>query len=155
MDNDTNHEWHVRINRASVAMGFSKMRWMYEAKNIAEESRRLPILFKQERTGALPKIHRQCSHSPGEAVIDNHLTCCLGTQCRKCEFLAALDAPGIAPEELDQIKAWTCIAHILNEDAGTGRIDTSEGMILTTDDRMFWDKVYENLSYDANAPDDE
>ena len=37
---------------------------------------------------------------------------------------------------------WTCAAHILM----TGGDHMGGGYILTTDDRMYWDRVYENLS---------
>jgi hypothetical protein len=60
-------------------------------------------------------------------------------------MLHALEKAQLTPEQIDQAKAWTCVAHILSE-CGPGRyIDTSEGFILTTDDRMYWDGVYANL----------
>lgn len=141
------HNWHVGINRTVDAVGYDRARFMYKAKEIAEESSRLPYWFAKERTGTMPQLHRQCSHSGAEVIPDNHLTCCLGVECRKCEFLLTLEKEslGIAPEEMDRIKTWTCIAHIMQEGA-KGFVDTSEGFILTTDDRMFWDNVYRNMA---------
>jgi hypothetical protein len=146
------HDWHVGINQAVDHLGYDKARFMYDAKEIAEESERLPYWFARERTGTLPKSHQQCSHSEPEVMADNHLTCCLGVECRKCEFLLSLDAHAqdIPPEEMDKIKTWTCISHIMRENA-KGFVDTSEGMVLTTSDRLFWDGVYRSLA----AGDDE
>ena len=150
------HEWHVQINRASDSIGYDKMRWMYSAKHLAEEARRLPRLFKAEREGTLRKVHHQCSYDKeGKSVPDNHLTCCLGVECRNCEFLRAIETPAIEPEMLDQIKAWTCIAHILHQNGASGdHVDMSEGMILTTDDRMFWDNVYESMAASDEEPEE-
>lgn len=39
-------------------------------------------------------------------------------------------------------KAWTCAAHIVSSGGDVLR----EGYLLTVDDRMYWDKVYENLA---------
>lgn len=54
-------------------------------------------------------------------------------------------------EQQDAAKAFTCVTHILTEVASRraadcGHIDTSEGFILTVDDRMYWDTVYAHLS---------
>jgi hypothetical protein len=145
------YAWHVRLNQISEQLGHDKMRWMYAAKEVAEESSRLPYWFKLEREGKLPELHRQCSRSPDEPIQDNHLTCCLGIECRKCEFLVALNDLPVSGEELDRIKTWTCVTHILKESAIRGFVDTSEGMILTVDDRMFWDNVYTSLAaYDES-----
>jgi hypothetical protein len=144
--NQLNHQWHVAINQ--FAMGKRGKDWpgfMYEAKDLASESKRLVLLFKKEREGMLGKLHRQCSLSAPVPVEDNHLTCCLGTECRKCEALLALEkAEKLTHEQIDEIKAWTCCSHILME----GGDMAGEWFILTTDDRMYWDNVYESLSYD-------
>jgi hypothetical protein len=154
---DIRHNWHVGINKTvhGDGVGWEKARWMYTAKELDEESKRLPYLFMKERTGALRQTHHQCSRdAEGTPVSDNHLTCCLGVECRKCEFLAALDKniSDVPPEEMDKIKSWTCIAHIL---AQQDFVDTSEGMILTTDDRMFWDNVYRSMGGFDDEPEPE
>lgn len=141
------HEWHVAINRHSRPQDgdrpdWSTMRFMYEAKTAAQEVPRLARLFKLEREGGLPKTHRHCSHSPLEAVPENHLTCCLGVKCTKCAFLKALDGAELSPEQIDEAKAWTCATHIIGEGGDTMR----EGYILTVDDRMFWDRTYASMA---------
>jgi len=140
------HAWHVAINQHHNLCGDGPRpewkRWMYEAKELANEVPRLALLFKMERLGTLPKLHKQCSMSPVEPVEDNHLTCCLGTECRKCEALLALEKAELEPEEIDQAKAWTCATHIVSEGGDQAR----EGYILTVDDRMFWDTAYHYLS---------
>ena len=104
------HRWHVAINAHASAVGHKDMRFMYEAKDAAGEAARLPVLFKMEREGTLRKRHHQCSHDhDGEPVSDNHLTCCLGVECRKCPHLLALDSAELEPDEKDVVKAWTCV----------------------------------------------
>lgn len=140
------HSWHRVINEFHKdKIGKNWQGWMYDAKDIADEVPRSSNLFGLERKGELPKIHQQCSHSLPEPVIDNHLSCCLGVECRKCEMLMALDKAAMEPEQIDEIKAWTCIAHILTEKGKREFIDTSEGYILTTDDKMYWETVYSHL----------
>lgn len=153
---ELDHPWHVEINR-HVASDYLGLGWMYDAKALAEEVPRLALLFGMERRGELTPIHRQCSRSAPEPVVDNHLTCCLGVKCRTCPHLAVVDAVktrrdysvhpsvelSVTPEERDAMKAWTCAAHIMRSPES---VDTSEGFILTTDDRMYWNNVYESLS---------
>lgn len=146
------HEWHVAINKFAFdrEKGEDLPHFMYEAKDLASESKRLVILFQKEREGKLGKVHRQCSFSEPVPIEDNHLMCCLGTECRKCEYLLALEkTEKVTPEQIDEIKAWTCCAHILMSGGDLAK----EGFILTTDDRMFWDNVYESMSYDPDKED--
>lgn len=145
------HEWHVAINAYADLMrrnGSEWPRFMYEAKTANREVRRLTLLFGKERQGGLPKEHQQCSRSQPQPVADNHLSCCLGVECRKCPHLAALEVAKLTPEQIDEAKAWTCVAHILM----SGGDVVNEGYVLTVDDRMFWDRVYDSL---ANTGDDE
>lgn len=140
--------WHVAIN--AHAQEFQKgggswqdMRFMYEAKTAAGEVPRLAFVFRREREGKLTQTHHQCSHDhEGTPVPDNHLTCCLGVECRACPHLLALDAAEVEPEELDVIKAWTCVTHIISQ----GGDMAGEGYVLAEDDRMFWDNVYTSLA---------
>ena len=154
LDNKFAHEWHVAINEfnrprwnGDGADGWQG--WMYEAKDLADEVPRMVLLFKREREGQLPTIHQQCSQSETEPVADNHLTCCLGVETRKCEFLAALDSAKLTPEQIDTAKAWTCACHIVSK----GGDPAKEGYLLTVNDRMFWERTYESMM--ATDPDDE
>lgn len=149
------HSWHVAINGyhypkdGGPAIG-ERSRWMYDAKDAAQEVKRLPLLFQMEREGTLPKLHRQCSHAEPEPVAKNELTCCLGVKCASCPQLLALNAMQAAtPEDIDQAKAWTCVSHILSQ----GGDMAAEGFILTTDDRMYWNNLYANLAQ-SHDPDD-
>lgn len=149
------YPWHWAVNKHNDGKhGDDRARFMYTAMDIAEESRRLPLLFKAERTGELPKVHVQCKCCAPEAqhIEDNHLFCCLGVKCRECPHLKALDAADLTPEQRDQAKAWTCIAHIIRDNP---QADASEGMILTVDDRIFWDRVYSSLAASDELPDGE
>jgi hypothetical protein len=147
-----NHDWHVALNAAIFRKEpgrdhIDKHMWMYEAKHMADEVPRMTMLFALERTGKLPAVHRQCSHSKPEQIPDNHLTCCLNVACRTCPFLAIIDTVEATPEERDEMKAWTCATHIQREAAaGPNHIDTSEGYIKTTSDQMYWERVYNSLS---------
>ena len=140
---EADHPWHVQINRHSEAVGHDSMRFMYEAKDCAEEVPRMTLLFAMERKSALAKQHHQCSRDhEGQTVPDNHLTCCLGVECRKCPHLLALDAVPRSDEERDVMKAWTCAVHIVSSGGDTAR----EGYLLTEDDKMFWGNLYYSLS---------
>lgn len=142
MDHDLNHRWHVALNRGSALADFRSWSFMYEAKNAAEELPRLALLFRLEREGKLATAMRSCSHSEPVAVPENHLACCLGTVCRECPFLRALDAAELSDAERDYAKAWTCVTHIIASGGDTAR----EGYIMTVDDRMFWDNLYASLA---------
>ena len=145
VNSDFNHSWHVALNRNVIDRGhWPDWHWMYGAKLMAQELPRLVALFQQERLGLLPQTHRQCSHSPGAPVEDNHLTCCLGKDCRTCPMLQVFDGH-LTDMELDTARAWTCATHIVQECARR-HVDTSEGYILTVDDRMFWDTTYRYMA---------
>jgi hypothetical protein len=141
-----NHEWHVAINQHSQAQLEAKQEWpgwMYSAKEAAEEVPRLALLLSQERQGTLCKTFRRCSCcSDQKHVVDNHLTCCLGTECRKCPHLAALDKADMPPEQRDWIKAWTCVAHIL----ANGGDRAGDGFLTTVDARMYREYFNESLA---------
>ena len=145
------HEWHVAINRfhhPDVGTHPEWCHWMYEAKTAMNEQQRLTRLFLAERTGKLRVIHQQCSRQPEEPLADNHLTCCLGVECRKCPQLLALDSAKMTPEEIDTAKSWTCVAHILSK----GGDISGEGYVLDESDKEFWQRTYANLA--ADPPDE-
>lgn len=155
-DYDFRQKWHEQVNRISDAIteydltekGLKRMRpdtwprFMYDAMHAHGEVKRLALWFQKERTGDMPQIHRQCSHSKPEPIIDNHLTCCLGIKCSDCKYLKGLEKAELAPEQIDEAKAWTCVTHILQN----GGDVAGEGFVLTVDDRMYWDNVYQSLA---------
>jgi hypothetical protein len=146
-----NHEWHVAVNRHSDEWSkadkeWDEMRFMYEAKTMADEVPRMVMLFRQERENALPQTHQQCSMQAPGPVKDNHLTCCKGVKTRKCPHLLALEKIArCTPDDVDTAKAWTCAAHIVS----TGGDMMNEGFLLRVDDRMFWDNVHASLAQEG------
>lgn len=109
-------EWHGALNGEGI--GNQAPHWMYAAKMIADEVPRMILLFELERTGRLGSSFKMCGHDPrpGTPLPDNHLYCMLGKQCRKCPFLARIDAnANMTPEARDEAKAWTCATHALLE----------------------------------------
>lgn len=150
LDERFSHEWHVAINKFCwPSEGERKyLRWMYEAKAMADEVPRLAALFRAERECMLPRVHRQCSRSPSEPIPENHLTCCLGVKCAECQALTALNDMDASAEQIDAAKAWTCAAHIASE----GGDPMNEGYVLRVDDRMYWDQVYTSLSSGVGQP---
>lgn len=141
------HRWHVAINdyTRDADGPWDKLRFMYEAKTMADEVPRLTYLFGLERRGELPKMHRQCSHQEPEPIEDEHLTCCLGVECRECPMLKAVEGADLSGEEQDAAKAWTCVAHIVSE----GGDPAGEGYVLTESDRIYWECVHASLASPA------
>lgn len=161
------HEWHVALNQydapfssdsgtSTDASGDAKG-FMYDAKHLADELPRMILVFGMERRAELAKVHHQCSRdAEGEPVRDNHLTCCLGIECRACPHLAVIDRVAtrrdytvrpsvevpVTGEERDAMKAYTCAAHILS----SGGDPANEGWLVTVDDRMYWDNVHRSLA---------
>lgn len=154
MTRDEAHQWHVAINTFHWGRDPMQRRehrkWMYEAKTMMQEVPRLALLFRMARTGALPTVHQQCSHSDEVPIHNNHLSCCLGVKCDECPELRALDAMEASPDARDEAKAWTCATHI----AFRGGDFAAEGYLLTVDDRMYWDRLYSSLAQ-SHDPDDE
>lgn len=149
LDHRFSHEWHVAINRFHDGKhGDDRRSFMYEAKAAADEVPRLTMLFQAERLGKLPLVHQQCSCCPPQPIPTNHLTCCLGTRCSECPMLKALDAAELSADQIDIAKAWTCVTHIIGE----GGDMAGEGYILTVDDRMYWDNVYQSLAASDEDP---
>lgn len=115
------HQWHVAINAESDRRREQGEKWprlMYSAKAISDEVPRMVLLFQYERERGMPTHFKMCGHDPRPAKPrpDNHLRCALGQECRKCEYLAAIDrAEKMTPEARDEAKAWTCATHFLLE----------------------------------------
>lgn len=143
LNRELNYKWHVALNHYNN-VGKDFRSWMYDAKHMADEIARIAIWFMCERTGQLPVIHRQCSQSQPVPIPENHLSCCLGQKCKECPHLLALEKAEVTLEQLDEMKAWTCTAHILFEKTQRS-IDDSEGYIMHEGDKMYWENVYSNL----------
>lgn len=108
--------WHGALN--GKELGDQAPHWMYTAKMISDEVPRMILLFERERTTGLATSFKACGHDPRPAtpLLDNHLYCTLGKQCRKCPFLARIDVnERMTPEAKDEAKAWTCATHVLLE----------------------------------------
>jgi hypothetical protein len=114
-------EWHRACNaegNRQYAQGGKWPRVMYNALKISDEVPRMTMLFKLEREHAMPSSFKLCAHDPRPAtpLPDNHLRCALGVECRRCEYLAAIDrSDSMTPEAKDEAKAWTCATHFLLE----------------------------------------
>ena len=118
--------WHRAINKFADSDAFPRPadgrskpwpRMMYLAKTVADEVPRMILLFEDERRG-LASTFKMCAHDPAPAtpLPDNHLRCALDTECRKCPYLAAIEAePSMSNEAKDEAKAWTCATHILQQ----------------------------------------
>ena len=79
---------------------------------------RIVLLFQHEREHGMPVQYKGCAHDsrPATPLRDNHLRCALGQECRKCQYLAAIDrSEQMTPEATDEAKAWTCATHFLLE----------------------------------------
>jgi len=151
------HEWHVAINNHATVLREKNDTWpkfMYDAKQMAQEVPRMAKLFKLERTDGFTSTHQQCSHSELVPVEDNHLKCCLGIKTAECPHLKALekinDVERCNMDDVDVAKAWTCAGHIVSE----GGDMMNEGYLLTVDDLMFWDNLHESLAAGMNESDD-
>jgi len=108
-------EWHSSLNGRGIKDQAPS--WMYTARMISDEVPRMILLFERERTG-LAQSYKMCGHDPRPAtpLPDNHLYCVLGKECRKCPFLARIEAnEKMTPEAKNEAKAWTCAAHALLE----------------------------------------
>lgn len=154
LDMSDRDRWHMAINRMTDGRRGDKdwPHFMYEAKDASGEVGRLAGLFLAEKGGRLPQTHQQCSRQAPEPIAGgNRLVCCLGIECASCPYLQALDSIDSSPEKVAEMKAWTCVAHILSNGGDTA----GEGYVLTTSDRMYWDRVYESLAQSPEEPDDD
>jgi hypothetical protein len=115
------HAWHAACNAESDRLRENGGEWprvMYSAMKISDEVPRMVLLFQYERERGMPTSYKMCGHDPRPAMPlpDNHLRCGLGQECRKCEYLAAIDrSERMTPEAKDEAKAWTCATHFLLE----------------------------------------
>jgi hypothetical protein len=116
------NEWHRACNAESDRLSAEKRgewaRLMHNARKVSDEVPRMVLLFQYERERGMPDTYKMCAHDPRPAtkLVDNHLRCALGQECRKCPHLAAIDrSERMTPESKDEAKAWTCATHFLLE----------------------------------------
>lgn len=175
---DMDHLFHVWINARQDARRDEGESWehdLYEWKAALQELRRLPGWLRRARTGTLPTIHVQCSHSEPEKIANNRLTCALGVDVTACPILTSLYAsfeaqrthvaayngepsyPDLTADDGDEIAARVCTWHIFTEQmrrtlSGQAQIDTSEGYVQDEGDRMYWSNVYDSLRRGMEEP---
>lgn len=127
----------------------------------------LPAQIGKERRKELPLIHQQCSHSAPEAMPENYLTCGFGVRLSTCPILVRVGAKfdemrnkltpkgepsyyaDVTDEDIDKAKAMACVWHLLMGHEHSNHVDWNEGAIQDVSDKMFWRRVYDNLSQPA------
>lgn len=156
--------WHSAINTFANSDHYSRPagggskdwpRMMYRAKMVSDEVPRMILLFEHERTG-LATHYKMCGLDPRPAtpLPDNHLRCVLGEQCRKCPYLAAIEAsPTMSDDAKNEAKAWTCATHILQEKRADNHI---EQFLYDKSDDAFDARLAESFGagYDDGSLDD-
>lgn len=164
MNNKVDHVFHVWINSENGRFNEKPSdmpidphgRKLYDFKSAMQL---LPWLGKQiteDRTGALPLVHQQCSHSRPEPLAENYLQCWLGKKLKECPILQRLRAcfdverkrsrycADITDEQIDEVAAHVCVWHML---MGTDAfVDWNEGAVQDVSDRRFWNNVYDSLA---------
>jgi hypothetical protein len=118
-------DWHGGINRYAdkqVKAGKEWPRWLYNAKDAAQESYRAMYLLAADREK------------------DTDLTCALGTRLRDCPILQEIEAAMreergnpdrvVDDADIDAVKYWTCMGHVLTTD----HQQIYDGMVLSTKD---------------------
>ena len=137
------HAWHVACNAESDRLHAATppgqphewARLMHTARKVSDEVPRMVLLFQYERERGMPDSYKMCGHDPRPAtkLVDNHLRCALGQECRKCPHLAAIDRSAMTPEAKDEAKAWTCATHFL----------------LNSDEDVYFETILRDKSDDA------
>jgi len=154
------HIWHVFMNKMNDARkpdGFD--RTIYEFKGMIQWLEYGHEKIAQAFEGRLPSSHRQCSHVAPEPIPSNNLVCAIGKDVTECQILKDLRAvvdeqkahySGLDDAFLYRLMSMTCAWHILHKSTGMTNgwhgIDTSEGFMCDTSDRMFWSRVYESMA---------
>jgi hypothetical protein len=159
------HVWHVWINRRQDQRRATGEQWesdLYAWKDALRELERIPLWLKRVRENTLPTLHKQCSQQDPEPIAENRLICALGTNVAECPILKSLyetvaehsaikHYSDVTVEDADALGGKVCAWHIFRTVFGiTGDrasyIDTSEGYVQDESDRMYWRRVYDNLS---------
>jgi hypothetical protein len=172
MNNETNHAWHVWMNRRQTERQKAGEKWehsLYEFKSLLQFLTYGHQQIQRAFEGKLRTTHRQCSHSAPEPIADNCLRCCLGQEVTTCDILVSIQSTfneerervmpfngskpysKITDEEVYQVMAATCAWHIYTKATGAVEdgwhgVDTSEGHLLDESDRRFWRNVYESMA---------
>ena len=153
---DADHLWHVWLNRWNKPNQFDHS--MYEFKSMLQFLQYGARQLEQAFTETLPATHRQCSHSGVEPIENNTLTCAFGTDVTKCEILASIRDTfsteryryPVPDQEMYRVMANTCAWHMYTDPVRTGQLlDTSEGWLTDTSDRLYWSRVYASLGQSA------
>jgi len=154
------HLWHVFMTRISEK---EHDHTLYEFKNMIQWLQYGHEKISQAFEGRLPSQHRQCSHSAVEPVPDPTLQCAIGKNVLECEILQKLRVvvdehksmergyyAGFTDADLYRLMSLTCAWHILKKSTlmqpGWGGVDTSEGYMQDTSDRMFWERTYRSMA---------
>ncbi len=148
------YEWHRACNRESEKCRIEGKEWpriLYSAMKVSDEVPRMVLLFQREREQGMPASYKMCAHdpSPPTPLQDNHLYCALGKECRRCEYLAAIDrSESMTSEAKDEAKAWTCATHFLLE----SKPDVFfESILRDKSDDAFDARLIRNLTADYPA----
>lgn len=169
------HIWHVWINKRQDAERKANPEHkhehsLYEFKSMLEFLSYGKNVIRDAFENKLPTIHKQCSQSPEIPIVSNILKCARGEVVTTCPILLHLKATfdeavnrvlpfsgekaygDLTPEAVYDLMAKTCAWHIYKESVNAtdewGGIDTSEGWVMDTSDRMFWDTVYSHMAGD-------
>ena len=172
-DRSLGHIWHVWINKRQDSERQTNLQHqhehsLYEFKSMLEFLDYGHRVIQDAFEGTLPTIHKQCSHSPELPIVNNVLKCALGEEVVTCPILLQLQGTfkeqvervypfngekpygDLPPESVYSLMAKTCAWHIYRESCnvteGWGGVDTSEGWLMDTSDRMFWDTVYSHMA---------
>lgn len=118
------------------------------------------------RLKSLPLVHQQCSHSEPDPLEENYHVCYRGEKLAECPILKRLRDTfakemersayyrEITDEQIDEVAAQVCVWHLLMG-SGNMYVDWNEGAFQSVSDRMFWSRVYDNLSQANDFPDDD
>lgn len=153
------HIWHVFMNRLCEN---DHDHTLYEFKNMMEWLSYGHEKIAQAFENRLPSTHRQCSRTEPEEIPSSTLMCAIGKNVTECEILkqlrATIDEHKAMPrgfyadftdEGMYRLMSFTCAWHILKTATkmqdGWGGVDTSEGYMQDTSDRMFWERVYRSM----------
>jgi hypothetical protein len=160
----SDHIWHVWLNMWNQRQAAKFDHSMYEFKSMLDFLSYGKEQIEKAFTGQLRSTHRQCSRCESEPIDNNKLSCAFGTDVTQCEILQSIRTTfdekrnrecgvlgkhysGVSDQDLYRVMANTCAWHMYTEPIKTGRfIDTSEGWLTDTSDRMFWQRVHESMA---------
>lgn len=128
------YPWHHGINayaemQRKDGKDYDAYRWLYRAKDAANESYRLMYLWKADRkadTGLKCILGKVCRQCPILKTIEEHMLA--GRQQRPGSLLPPYD---VLDDDIDMAKTWTCITHAM---ADGGNLHW-EGILHTKEDR--------------------